>query len=72
MDDNIDMAKLLTVARAAQGLGLSKMTVYRWARAKEIKSREIDGILFILQDEVDRIKAARAPRGKELSSGGAG
>lgn len=65
MDDNI--AKLLTVARAAQSLGLSKMTVYRWARAKEIKSREIDGVLFIPQDEVDRIKA-RAPGGQELSN----
>jgi excisionase family DNA binding protein len=68
MGDKVDTTKLLTVARAARELGLSRRTLYRWVEAKEIKSHEVDGVLFIPKEEVARIKTARAPRGQGPSA----
>lgn len=66
-DDSVD-----TVAQAARSLACSKMTIYRWADSGKIGSRIIGGILFIPKTEVERLKAARAPQGKELSSASGG
>lgn len=52
---------VVTVAQAAQSLGFSKMTIYRWARAGDIKGRLIGGILFIPKDEVERLKRRELP-----------
>lgn len=61
---------VVTVAQAAQNLGCSKMTIYRWADSGNIGSRIIGGKLFILKDEVERLKTARAPQGRKLSASG--
>lgn len=54
--------KLISVAQAARSLGLSKMTIYRWARSEpaKIASKDVAGFLFIPQSEVERLQKERA------------
>jgi excisionase family DNA binding protein len=52
--------ELVTVAQTAKSLRLSKMTIYRWIRAKTIKYRELAGFYFIPKKEVERLQNQRA------------
>jgi excisionase family DNA binding protein len=58
---------VITVAQAAQSIGRSKMTIYRWADEGIIKSRIVGGKLFILKKEVRRLKHCESSPGKESS-----
>jgi hypothetical protein len=55
---------LVRVMQAAKILGVSIVTIYRWARTEPpiIGSEEIAGFLFIPKSEVERLQKARAPR----------
>lgn len=56
--------ELVTVTQAAESLGYSKMTIYRWFRSKRIGGMMIAGFLFILKSEVNRLETKRAPLSK--------
>jgi hypothetical protein len=57
----METGKLVSVINAAKRLRVTKMTIYRWARAKppRINSKEHDGFLFIPEEEIDRVEKER-------------
>ena len=66
-----DPSELLSIAQAAEALGVSIWTVYRWAQKKVIDSVEVAGLLCIPKKEVER-RQMRAPTKVEApnSTGG--
>lgn len=44
----VDITKLRTVSGYARDYGVSVTAVYKWIKHNKVKSREIDGVKFIV------------------------
>ena len=65
-----DPSELLSIAQAAEALGVSIWTVYRWAQKKVIDSVEVAGLLCIPKKEVDKKKSESSRTGSSQRTGG--
>jgi len=50
---------VLTVPKAADELGITKVTLYEWIHADKVACVRIGGILFVPRTELDRLKKER-------------
>ncbi|MBA7696715.1 hypothetical protein ES703_105366 [subsurface metagenome] len=50
---------VLTVAAAAEGIGIHHATLYRWAQAGKVAYVIFGGMFFIPYTEVERLKKER-------------
>ena len=58
-NDTIRPADLLTATRAAEFLGVSRMTLWRWVRDGKIRPIEFDNQRFFHINELQTLKEAR-------------
>lgn len=56
----IDVDKLLTVRHYAERLGLTKDTILSRIRFGKMDCVKIDGVFFIMEDELEKEKTRRA------------
>lgn len=63
MTTTYDPSDFISIADAAGTLKVSKMTLYRWARAKTIISVVVAGKLCILKSEVERLQQKTPSQG---------
>ncbi len=52
----VTTSDLLSIAQAAKELGVHRITLYRWIKAKKIISARFGGFLFIPKSEIERLK----------------
>ena len=65
----VDTGEVYGATEAARLIGISYATIYRWVKAKKLIVVKLAGRTLVPKSEVERIKAERAPLGKEeLSS----
>ena len=55
----IPIPKYLSCAEAAEILGITTMTTWRWMKAGTLQTFIIGGHQFVLREEVDKIKRER-------------
>jgi len=55
MDITLETKDLLSVARAAEAIGCSRLTVYRWVEKGKVISVRFGGLIYIPRSEVERL-----------------
>ncbi len=51
----VDRTKLMTITNYAEKHGVTRQTIYLWAKDKKIKVVEIDGVKFVDLDSKYRV-----------------
>lgn len=46
----VDKTRLITVSNYAKDVGVTRATVYNWAKEGRVRIEEIDGIMFVERD----------------------
>jgi len=52
--------RFVTVPEAAKRLGKPKMTLYRWLNSGKLQAVTFGGILFVHEEEIERLKTQEA------------